>query len=231
VYSSKQDAVREQAKKELRKLKWQQHTASSDSASASDWHTTAQQLMTETRPLLNMPSLADPQAILVDATHTQYAMIAQPQVQNLHRRVFGGFLLQRAFELTFSNAYIFADRELHFVEVGLVSFMSPVDVSDLLVLNSRILYTSTENSDVPLQQHVHASTRAAPPLFTCRMWKRGRRNPKKYRCACRINFILTLIVESTLRIPTRIRSVNDEPGCMPWGRHVDRGGRVKQWYG
>jgi acyl-coenzyme A thioesterase 9 len=101
----------------------------------------------------------------MDATHMQNAMIAQPQVQNLHRRVFGGFLMRRAFELAFSNAYLFAGRKPHFVEVDQVRFMSPVDVGDLLVLNSRILYTSTtteENSDVPQQQQhaLHTSTTA-----------------------------------------------------------------------
>jgi acyl-coenzyme A thioesterase 9 len=103
----------------------------------------ADALLAEAGPLLNMPSLADPHSILTDATKMQNAMIAQPQVQNLHNRIFGGFLMRRAFELAFSTAYIFGGARPLFLEVDDVSFASPVDVGDLLVFNSRVLYTDT----------------------------------------------------------------------------------------
>jgi acyl-coenzyme A thioesterase 9 len=103
----------------------------------------ADALLKEAGPLLNMPSLADPHSILMQATKMQNAMIAQPQVQNLHNRIFGGFLMRRAFELAFSNAYVFGGARPLFLEVDDVSFSSPVDVGDLLVFNSRVLYTDT----------------------------------------------------------------------------------------
>jgi acyl-coenzyme A thioesterase 9 len=76
----------------------------------------------------------------------QNAQIAQPQVQNLHSRIFGGFLLRRAFELGFANAYLFGGALPQFAEVDEVSFQSPVDVGDLLVFNSRVLYTEPDGS-------------------------------------------------------------------------------------
>lgn len=103
----------------------------------------ADRLLAEAGPLLNMPSLADPHSILMDATKMQNAMIAQPQVQNLHNRIFGGFLMRRAFELAFSNAYVFGGARPLFLQMDDVSFASPVDVGDLLVFNSRVLYTDT----------------------------------------------------------------------------------------
>jgi len=101
----------------------------------------AQRLMDEAGPLLNMPSLADPHSILLSNTKMQNAMMAQPQVQNLHNRIFGGFLVRRAFELAFANAYVFGGVRPIFLEVDEVSFARPVDVGDLLVFNSRVLYT------------------------------------------------------------------------------------------
>jgi acyl-coenzyme A thioesterase 9 len=103
--------------------------------------TTAKALMAEAGPLLTMPSLADPHSILLKDTTLQNAMIAQPQTQNLHNRIFGGFLMRRAFELAFSNAYLFGGARPIFLEVDEVSFTRPVDVGDLLVFHSRVLYT------------------------------------------------------------------------------------------
>ena len=103
----------------------------------------ARQLLEKANPLLTMPSLADPYAILMPQTKMQAAEIAQPQVQNLHNRVFGGYLMRRAFELAFSTAYVFGGARPIFLEVDEVSFLAPVDVGDLLVFNSRVLYTDT----------------------------------------------------------------------------------------
>ena len=98
-------------------------------------------LLREAGPLMNMPSLADPHSILMGSTKMQNAMIAQPQLRNLHERIFGGFLMRRAFELAFANAYVFGGQRPRFLEVDDISFDSPVDVGDLLVFNSRVLYT------------------------------------------------------------------------------------------
>jgi acyl-coenzyme A thioesterase 9 len=107
----------------------------------SDVDSKAAALMVEAGPLLTMPSLADPHSILLKDTAMQNAMIAQPQVQNLHNRVFGGFLMRRAFELAYSNAYLFGGARPIFLEVDEISFASPVDVGDLLVFYSRVLFT------------------------------------------------------------------------------------------
>lgn len=131
-------AARAAAKKTRRK---QQQPASNDSLIVD---AKAAALLAEAGPLLTMPSLADPHSILLKDTAMQNAMIAQPQVQNLHNRVFGGFLMRRAFELAFSNAYLFGGARPIFLEVDEISFASPVDVGDLLVFHSRVLFTENQ---------------------------------------------------------------------------------------
>jgi len=134
-------AARAAAKKQRRHQQRQaENTAAIDTQAAA--------LLEEAGPLLTMPSLADPHSILLPNTHMQNAMIAQPQAQNLHKRVFGGFLMRRAFELAFSNAYLFGGTRPIFLEVDEVSFASPVDVGDLLVFHSRVLYTETVVGDL-----------------------------------------------------------------------------------
>jgi acyl-coenzyme A thioesterase 9 len=51
--------------------------------------------------------------------------------------------MRRAFELAYSNAYIFGGSRPIFVELDEVSFTSPVDIGDLLVFNSCVLYTES----------------------------------------------------------------------------------------
>jgi acyl-coenzyme A thioesterase 9 len=131
-------AARAAARKKRRKEQQQQSGAT---LGGIDIDAKATDLMNEAGPLLTMPSLADPHTILLKNTTMQNAMIAQPQVQNLHNRVFGGFLMRRAFELAFSNAYLFGGARPIFLEVDEISFASPVDVGDLLVFHSRVLFT------------------------------------------------------------------------------------------
>lgn len=127
---------------EMKKRRRKQHKAAS--TESYDVDVKAASLLAEAGPLLTMPSLADPHSILLKDTAMQNAMIAQPQVQNLHNRVFGGFLMRRAFELAFSNAYLFGGARPIFLEVDEVSFASPVDVGDLLVFHSRVLFTENQ---------------------------------------------------------------------------------------
>lgn len=133
-------AKRAAVKKERRKQE-------KDAAAASNIQQHANELLQQARPLLlNMPSLAARDSLEMSKTLLQNAMIAQPQSQNLHNRIFGGFLMRRAFELAFSNAYVFGGARPVFQEVDEVSFAAPVDVGDLLVFNSRVLYTSTNQA-------------------------------------------------------------------------------------
>lgn len=96
-------AVKAQAKKVARRNKIQVGRPLSEESLAIDIR--AAELLDAAGPLLRMPSLADTSTILMDATAHSNAMVAQPQSRNLHDRIFGGFLMRRAFELAFSTAY------------------------------------------------------------------------------------------------------------------------------
>jgi acyl-coenzyme A thioesterase 9 len=135
-------ALKAQAKKRARRDKLQVGKPLTENSLKMD--SLAASLLEEAGPLIRMPSLADPHSILMHNTKMQNAMVAQPQMQNLHNRIFGGFLMRRAFELAFATAYVFGGRRPIFLEVDDISFESPVDIGDLLVFNSRVLYTLPE---------------------------------------------------------------------------------------
>ncbi|GJR79037.1 acyl-coenzyme A thioesterase 9, mitochondrial-like protein [Tanacetum coccineum] len=107
-------------------------------------------LLTEGRVFMDMPALADRDSILIKDTCLQNALVCQPQQRNTHGRIFGGFLMRRAFELAFATAYAFAGSAPLFLEVDHVDFLKPVDVGNFLRLKSCVLYTELENPKQPL---------------------------------------------------------------------------------
>ena len=139
-------AVKAQSKKTARQSKFQLGLALSGESLKIDLR--AAQLLDEAGTLLRMPSLADPNTILMNQTEQSNAMVAQPQARNLHDRIFGGFLMRRAFELAFATAYMFGGDKPRFLEVDDISFDKPVDVGDLLVFKSRVLYTLPEGGNL-----------------------------------------------------------------------------------
>ncbi|ESQ51627.1 hypothetical protein EUTSA_v10016640mg [Eutrema salsugineum] len=108
------------------------------------------ELLAEGRVFQDMPALADRDSILIKDTCHENSLICQPQQRNIHGRIFGGFLMRKAFELAFSNAYTFAGVSPRFLEVDRVDFIKPVDVGNFLRFKSRVLYTEANNSAEPL---------------------------------------------------------------------------------
>lgn len=108
------------------------------------------ELLAEGRIFVDMPALADRDSILIKDTCLQNSLICQPQQRNTHGRIFGGFLMRRAFELAFATAYAFAGNAPYFLEVDHVDFLKPVDVGNFLRLKSCVLYTELENPAKPL---------------------------------------------------------------------------------
>lgn len=107
-------------------------------------------LLSEGRIFSDMPALADRNSILISDTCHHNSLICQPQQRNIHGRIFGGFLMRRAFELGFATAYSFAGSAPCFVEVDHVDFLKPVDVGNFLRFKSCVLYTELENPEKPL---------------------------------------------------------------------------------
>lgn len=85
-----------------------------------------EELLAEGRVFCDMPALADRDSILLRDTCLENSLICQPQQRNIHGRIFGGFLMHRAYELAFSTAYAFAGLVPCFLEVDYVDFLRPV---------------------------------------------------------------------------------------------------------
>ncbi|CAM9508302.1 unnamed protein product [Hapterophycus canaliculatus] len=98
-------------------------------------------------PLLHLPALANPHAVLVSQTATSSTLICMPQHRNTANRIFGGFLMHRAYEVAFCAAFMFGGSRPRFSEIDEVVFLQPVDVGDLVKLDACVLYTKEGKED------------------------------------------------------------------------------------
>eukprot|EP01034_Spumella_vulgaris_P021658 gene21658-27699_t len=104
------------------------------------------QLVAQGRAAEDMPALAPPDAVLMRCTSLESSLVCQPQSVNTAGRVFGGFIMNKAYELALSTCYVFAGAHPVFREVDRIAFRQPVDVGDLLRLTSRVIFTSSSSS-------------------------------------------------------------------------------------
>lgn len=112
-----------EARNKMRKMRRTEHKSEVDSQKMARIN----ELLAEGRVFDDLPALADRDSILIRDTCLQSSIVCQPQQRNIHGRIFGGFLMRKAFELAFSTVYTFAGAAPRFVEVDHVDFVRPVD--------------------------------------------------------------------------------------------------------
>jgi acyl-coenzyme A thioesterase 9 len=113
-------------------------------------HKLADDLLAKGKVVKNFPSLSNADQMLMYKTGLDNAFIPQPQQRNTANSIFGGFLMRRAFELAFANAYKFGGLKPKFIEVDDISFLNPVSVGELLLFHSRVLYTLPKGGSIKL---------------------------------------------------------------------------------
>ena len=101
-------------------------------------------LLDQAHTLITMPSLVTDDSMLISQTRVENSLMCQPQQRNLSGRIFGGFLMRRAFELAFSACYLHGGSRPHFLELEKVVFVTPVDIGDLLRLVAHVTYSEME---------------------------------------------------------------------------------------
>jgi acyl-coenzyme A thioesterase 9 len=97
------------------------------------------------KSMTNMPALhAHNNSVLQQTTALENSFICEPQKSNTGGRVFGGFLINKAYMLAQANAYLFSGMQGTLTLVDKITFRRPVEISDLIRLRSRCTYSSNE---------------------------------------------------------------------------------------
>ncbi|KAL3848568.1 hypothetical protein ACJMK2_019419, partial [Sinanodonta woodiana] len=91
-------------------------------------------------------------SIWMEDTVLKNLHICFPEQRNLYNKIFGGFLMRKAFELAWANAMLYCKQRPFVRVVDDVVFQKPVEVGSLLFMSSQVVYTKGPF----LQVNVHA---------------------------------------------------------------------------
>ncbi|KAJ0022583.1 hypothetical protein NQD34_014717, partial [Periophthalmus magnuspinnatus] len=80
--------------------------------------------------------------------------ICHPQQRNIFNRIFGGFLMRKAYELGWANACSFGGCRPSLVAVDDILFQKPVEIGSLLLLSSQVCYTEGKYIQVRVHSEV-----------------------------------------------------------------------------
>lgn len=84
-------------------------------------------------------------SVWMEDTGMQSVLLMQPQDRNIHNKVFGGYLMRRAYELAHATGSVFAKSNVNLLSSDEIVFKKPVPVGSLLNLSSQIIYSPGEH--------------------------------------------------------------------------------------
>uniref|UniRef100_A0A0B6ZLN7 HotDog ACOT-type domain-containing protein n=1 Tax=Arion vulgaris TaxID=1028688 RepID=A0A0B6ZLN7_9EUPU len=91
--------------------------------------------------------------VWMEESKVKTLVICHPENRNLYNKIFGGFLMMKAYELAWANVSLYTKTRPGTCKcVDDIVFKQPVEVGSLLFFSSQIVYTN--GSDI--QVHVHA---------------------------------------------------------------------------
>ncbi|BFZ00620.1 hypothetical protein BsWGS_03658 [Bradybaena similaris] len=92
-------------------------------------------------------------SVWMDESRLKTLMMCHPEDRNLYNKIFGGFLMMKAYELAWTNVSLYTKTRPGTCKcVDDIIFKKPVEVGSLLFLSSQIVYTNGADAQV----HVHA---------------------------------------------------------------------------
>jgi acyl-coenzyme A thioesterase 9 len=112
------------------------------------------------------PSSSPPAAscsVFGDETDVTTTVLTMPQDRNLHGKVFGGFLMRKAFETAFACGWRLTGTLPKFLALDDVSFLHPVDTGTLLRFDARCTYARggplSKTYSVSVSAHMETPTK------------------------------------------------------------------------
>lgn len=71
-------------------------------------------------------------------------IFSHPEHRNLHNKVFGGFLMRQAVELSWASAYLFSKYRPELKHISDISFHKPVEVNSLIRMHAHVVFTTMQ---------------------------------------------------------------------------------------
>ncbi|KAJ2524201.1 hypothetical protein GGI11_000983 [Coemansia sp. RSA 2049] len=83
--------------------------------------------------------------VWLDKTSMESVNVCFPSERNVHNKIFGGYLMRLAHELSFANGSVFTRARPSYVSLDDFSFKKPVNIGSILRLTSQVVYSEPEN--------------------------------------------------------------------------------------
>ncbi|KAI9481151.1 MAG: HotDog domain-containing protein [Benjaminiella poitrasii] len=117
----------------------------------------------------------------MEETKLQSVLLMQPQDRNIHNKVFGGYLMRRAYELAHATGAVFCKTPVNLLSLDEIVFKKPVPVGSLLNLSSQVIYSQQDSFQVRVTaevKDVEASTTDVTNTFDFSFAGNGQRVPQ-----------------------------------------------------
>uniref|UniRef100_A0A8C5C4U7 HotDog ACOT-type domain-containing protein n=1 Tax=Gadus morhua TaxID=8049 RepID=A0A8C5C4U7_GADMO len=96
-----------------------------------------------------------PKSVWMEDAKVKGLEICHPQERNIFNRIFGGFLMRKAYELGWANACSYGGCRPNLVAVDDILFQKPVEIGSLLLLSSQVCYT--EGNFIQVRVHTEVA--------------------------------------------------------------------------
>ncbi|XP_061483292.1 acyl-coenzyme A thioesterase 9, mitochondrial isoform X2 [Rhineura floridana] len=109
----------------------------------------------DTRTMSFRSRVLPPNSVWMQDAALKGLEICHPQERNIFNRIFGGFLMRKAYELGWVCAYSYGNSRPYVVAVDDIMFQKPVEIGSLLLLSSQVCYTEKNNIQVRVHSEVY----------------------------------------------------------------------------
>uniref|UniRef100_A0A8C5WL37 HotDog ACOT-type domain-containing protein n=1 Tax=Leptobrachium leishanense TaxID=445787 RepID=A0A8C5WL37_9ANUR len=109
----------------------------------------------DTRTVSFRSRVLPPNSVWMEDAKFKGLEICHPQQRNIFNRIFGGFLMRKAYELGWATACSYGGSRPFVVAVDDIMFQRPVEIGSLLFLSSQVCYT--QNNYVQIRVHSEVS--------------------------------------------------------------------------
>ncbi|KAM9953594.1 hypothetical protein ACTFIR_008678 [Dictyostelium discoideum] len=92
--------------------------------------------------------VVDRNFIPMNSTSLETVILCQPQEKNINGQIFGGYLMRMAFETAYTTCFMkFPESLPRFRSISGLKFLKPVEIGDILNMESTITYSKPMNSE------------------------------------------------------------------------------------
>eukprot|EP01121_Diplochlamys_sp_Union-15-3_P005618 TRINITY_DN1594_c0_g2_i1.p1 TRINITY_DN1594_c0_g2~~TRINITY_DN1594_c0_g2_i1.p1 ORF type:complete len:432 (-),score=61.47 TRINITY_DN1594_c0_g2_i1:50-1345(-) len=84
----------------------------------------------------------------------QTVLLCHPQQKNTNNKIFGGYLMRKSYELAWANARTYCQDRTYFLSLDEVNFVKPVNLGDIVLLSSQVIYTEGHSLGVKVLAEV-----------------------------------------------------------------------------